>query len=126
MTVLPFQVPARLFPVEHRFLDLNGARIHYVDEGAGETLFALAWQPGLELPLSEDHYRALFRSAGYPAVLTITSGVGAWRVAEPLLELEHEVRIVVEPAGVGDLAQRLAYIERGPALKKAGGVLQTK
>jgi hypothetical protein len=67
-----------------------------------------------------------------PGRLTLRSrtsagtGVGAWRVAEPLPELAHEVRIVVESAGVGDLAQWLARIERGPALKKAGGVLQTK
>lgn len=45
MMVLPFQVPARLFPVEHRFLDLDGARIHYVDEGAGETLLLLHGNP---------------------------------------------------------------------------------
>jgi len=42
---LPFTVPYRLFPVEHRFLDLNGARIHYVDEGSGETLLLLHGNP---------------------------------------------------------------------------------
>lgn len=35
---LPFTVPASLFPVEHRWLDFDGARIHYVDEGTGDTL----------------------------------------------------------------------------------------
>ena len=35
---LPFPVPQQLFPVEPRFLELDGARLHYVDAGAGETL----------------------------------------------------------------------------------------
>jgi haloalkane dehalogenase len=42
---LPFHVPFELFPVEHRFLDLDGARIHYVDEGSGETLLLLHGNP---------------------------------------------------------------------------------
>ena len=42
---LPFAVPSDLFPVEHRFLDLDGARIHYVDEGSGETLLLLHGNP---------------------------------------------------------------------------------
>jgi haloalkane dehalogenase len=42
---LPFAVPTALFPVEHRFLDLDGARIHYVDEGSGETLLLLHGNP---------------------------------------------------------------------------------
>ena len=41
----PFSVPANLFPVEHRFLDLGDSRIHYVDEGAGETLLLLHGNP---------------------------------------------------------------------------------
>jgi haloalkane dehalogenase len=42
---LPFAVPTELFPVEHRFLDLDGPRIHYVDEGSGETLLLLHGNP---------------------------------------------------------------------------------
>ena len=42
---IPFPVPTELFPVEHRFLDLDGARIHYVDEGAGETILLLHGNP---------------------------------------------------------------------------------
>src|SRR5262249_21220255 len=43
---LPFPVPRELFDVEHRFLDLDGAtRIHYVDEGAGETILLLHGNP---------------------------------------------------------------------------------
>ena len=42
---LPFTVPASLFPVEHRWLDFDGARIHYVDEGTGDTLLLLHGNP---------------------------------------------------------------------------------
>jgi haloalkane dehalogenase len=43
---LPFDVPRRLFDVDHRFISLpNGARIHYVDEGHGETLLFLHGNP---------------------------------------------------------------------------------
>ena len=45
MTPLPFPVARQLFPVEHRFLDLDGARIHYVDEGSGSTLLLLHGNP---------------------------------------------------------------------------------
>jgi haloalkane dehalogenase len=45
MRPVPFSVPAALFPVEHRFADLDGASIHYVDEGAGETLLLLHGNP---------------------------------------------------------------------------------
>jgi len=41
----PFQVPRELFPVEHRFIELDGARIHYVDEGAGEPVLLLHGNP---------------------------------------------------------------------------------
>ena len=43
--ITPFDVPQRLFPVQHRFMDLDGGRIHYVDEGAGETLLLLHGNP---------------------------------------------------------------------------------
>jgi pimeloyl-ACP methyl ester carboxylesterase len=35
---IPFNVSQQLFPVQHRFLELDGGRIHYVDEGTGKTL----------------------------------------------------------------------------------------
>jgi haloalkane dehalogenase len=40
-----FDVPSRLFDVQHRFVELDGARIHYVDEGKGETLLLLHGNP---------------------------------------------------------------------------------
>lgn len=42
---LPFPVDPHLWPVEHRFVDVSGARIHYVDEGSGETLLLLHGNP---------------------------------------------------------------------------------
>jgi haloalkane dehalogenase len=45
MSCLPFPVRRELFPVEHRFLELDGAQIHYVDEGAGDTLLLLHGNP---------------------------------------------------------------------------------
>jgi haloalkane dehalogenase len=40
-----FELPRELFDVEHRFLELDNARIHYVDEGAGETILPLHGNP---------------------------------------------------------------------------------
>ena len=45
MSSVPFTVSRELFDVEHRFLDLDGARLHYVDEGRGETLLLLHGNP---------------------------------------------------------------------------------
>lgn len=45
MSSVPFTVPRELFDVEHRFLDLDDARVHYVDEGRGETLLLLHGNP---------------------------------------------------------------------------------
>ena len=45
MNALPFPVPREYFPVEHRFLDLDDARIHYIVEGAGHTLFLVHGNP---------------------------------------------------------------------------------
>lgn len=45
MTPPRFEAPRALFDVAHRFLDLDGARVHYVDEGAGETLLLLHGNP---------------------------------------------------------------------------------
>jgi haloalkane dehalogenase len=45
MTAAPFTVPRELFDVEHRFLDMDGARVHYVDEGRGPTLLLLHGNP---------------------------------------------------------------------------------
>jgi len=41
----PSWLPARLFPFESRFLDVNGARVHYVEEGEGSPLLFLHGNP---------------------------------------------------------------------------------
>jgi haloalkane dehalogenase len=43
--ILPFPVPRELFDVERRFLDLDGARIHYVDEGIDDAILLLHRNP---------------------------------------------------------------------------------
>ena len=43
---LAFDVPRVMFDAEHKFVDLpSGARVHYVDEGTGETLLFLHGNP---------------------------------------------------------------------------------
>lgn len=43
---MAFDVPRAVFDVDHKFLDMpDGARIHYVDEGRGETLLFLHGNP---------------------------------------------------------------------------------
>jgi len=43
---LAFEIPRALFDVDHKFVDLpGGARVHYVDEGEGETLLFLHGNP---------------------------------------------------------------------------------
>lgn len=62
---LPFPVPEEYFPVEHRFVDLAGARIHYVDEGGGETLLLLHGNPSWSflyrrmIPALRDRFRCV-------------------------------------------------------------------
>jgi haloalkane dehalogenase len=41
----PGWVPEHLYPFESRYLDLDGARVHYVDEGEGPTLLLLHGNP---------------------------------------------------------------------------------
>jgi pimeloyl-ACP methyl ester carboxylesterase len=43
---LAFEIPRSMFDVDHKFIDLrSGARVHYVDEGQGETLLFLHGNP---------------------------------------------------------------------------------
>jgi haloalkane dehalogenase len=62
---LPFPVPWHLFPVQHRFLELDGARIHYVDEGSGDTLLLLHGNPSWSflyrkmIPALRDRFRCV-------------------------------------------------------------------
>jgi haloalkane dehalogenase len=43
---LAFEIPREMFDADHKFIELpSGARIHYVDEGEGETLLFLHGNP---------------------------------------------------------------------------------
>jgi pimeloyl-ACP methyl ester carboxylesterase len=43
---LAFEIPRAMFDADHKFVDLpSGARVHYVDEGQGETLLFLHGNP---------------------------------------------------------------------------------
>ena len=44
-------------------LDLDGAQIHYLDEGSGDTRPAAPRQPGLVVPLPQDHRRPARQSS---------------------------------------------------------------
>lgn len=44
-TERPAWVPERLFPFESRFVDLDGCRVHFIDEGSGPTLLFLHGNP---------------------------------------------------------------------------------
>jgi haloalkane dehalogenase len=62
---LAFDVPRELFPARHRFRDVDGTRIHYVDEGQGETLLLLHGNPSWSFLYRKiiagltDHYRCI-------------------------------------------------------------------
>jgi haloalkane dehalogenase len=45
VNALAFSVPRELFDVEYRYVDLDRTRIHYVDEGLGDTLVLLHGNP---------------------------------------------------------------------------------
>src|SRR3712207_1900127 len=45
MTTRPAWLPEELFPFESRFADVDGAHVHYVDEGSGPVLLLLHGNP---------------------------------------------------------------------------------
>ena len=63
--MLPFPVRHDLFPVEHRFIELDGTRIHYVDEGSGDTVLLLHGNPSWSflyrkmIPALRDEFRCV-------------------------------------------------------------------
>ncbi|HZA09422.1 alpha/beta fold hydrolase [Mycobacterium sp.] len=44
-TQRPAWLPVELYPFQDRYLDVDGARVHYVDEGSGPTLLFLHGNP---------------------------------------------------------------------------------
>ena len=53
-------------------------------------------------------------------------GATAWRVAKPMAKSPREMGVVAKAAGVRDLGERLACLQRGAAMQKVRGVIQTK
>src|SRR5215471_18460515 len=53
-------------------------------------------------------------------------GATAWRVAEPMAKSPREMGVVAKAAGVRDLAETLACLQRRAAMQKARSVIQTK
>jgi len=45
MATRPAWVSDQLFPFESRFLDVNGAQVHYIDEGVGPVFLGAARKP---------------------------------------------------------------------------------
>jgi haloalkane dehalogenase len=45
MATRPAWVSDQLFPFESRFLDVNGAQVHYIDEGVGPVFLGLHGNP---------------------------------------------------------------------------------
>ena len=54
----PAWLPAELYPFESRYLHVEDAWVHYVDEGRGPNAAVAARQPDLVLPLPRDHQGA--------------------------------------------------------------------
>lgn len=61
----PAWLPADLFPFEHRYVELDGHLVHYVDEGRGPTLLLLHGNPTWSflyrklIPLLRDRFRCV-------------------------------------------------------------------
>ena len=78
----PAWVPDELYPFEDRYADINGSRVHYVDEGSGPTLLLLHGNPTWSFLYREiilglrDRYRCV--AVDYPGfgLSTAASGYG--------------------------------------------------
>ena len=53
------------FPFEPHYIEINGARVHYVDEGSGETILCLHGEPTWSylyrkmIPILAEHHRVI-------------------------------------------------------------------
>jgi len=124
------EMPRALFDAEHKFIDLpGGARVHYVDEGKGETLLFLHGNPAWSF-----QWRALIRAlrGSYRCVALDYPGFG-WseapagfgftpaeesRVVEEFVESLglHDVTLVMQdwggPIGLGFAGRRPELVKR--------------
>jgi pimeloyl-ACP methyl ester carboxylesterase len=126
---LAFDVPRAAFDVDHKFLELDGARIHYVDEGVGETLLFLHGNPAWSFQWRElivglrGSYRCValdypgFGSSTAPAGFGYTPGEQS-RVVEAFAERLglRELTLVMQDWG-GPIG--FAFAVRRPELVRA-------
>ncbi len=76
----PARVPDELYPFGDRYADIDGARVHYVDEGSGPTLLLLHGNPTWSFLYREiilglrDHYRCV--AVDYPGFGLSTAAPG--------------------------------------------------
>src|SRR3954452_13171659 len=80
MTSRPDWIPEDLYPFESRLAEIDGARVHYVDEGSGPTLLLLHGNPTWSL-LYRDVIKGLrdrFKDVAldYPGVGRATAPAG--------------------------------------------------
>ena len=102
-----------LFPYESRFLDVDGARIHYVDEGEGPVLLMLHGQPTWSFVFRHviDRLRDRFRCVAldYPGFGLSTAPPG------------YDFRIASQVLMVEGFVQRLDLDELTPVVHDWGG-----
>jgi hypothetical protein len=58
--------------------------------------------------------------------LSISRGVRARCVAEPLTKFSREMRVVAKAASIGNVAEWQTFVQRCPAIEKARGVIETQ
>jgi len=117
----PWLDRARDYPFESRFVDIDGSRVHYVDEGRGPTLLLLHGNP-----LWSFYFRRVIRGlrAGFRCVALDYPGYGLSRAGSGYgFRVEDHARIVERFVGCLDLADvtLLAHDGGGPiGLRVAG------
>ncbi|WP_438002125.1 alpha/beta fold hydrolase [Sorangium sp. So ce185] len=127
---MAFEIPRAMFDVDHRFVELpSGARVHYVDEGQGETLLFLHGNPAWSFQWRElihglrGSYRCValdypgFGLSEAPAGFGFTPGEES-RVVEELVDRLglRDVTLVMQdwggPIGLGFAGRRPELVRR--------------
>lgn len=102
---LAFEIPRVMFDADHKFVDLpSGARVHYVDEGEGETLLFLHGNPSWSF-----QWRDLIHGlrGSYRCVALDYPGFGLSEAPAGFGFTPHEQSLIVEEfvdhLGIGDV-----------------------
>jgi alpha-beta hydrolase superfamily lysophospholipase len=106
----PQWLDEQLYPFQSRFVEVEGNRIHYIDEGTGPTLFFVHPGVGWSLTYSDiiKDLRSRFRcvaldlpgfglSPAAPALWTKMSAEGHFAALERPKELVEEIRAFFRP-----------------------------